>query len=245
MRLRNNAAILTVITLAAGSATAFIPSRNANHAAAVFSNTGSASAPSGSGLSVAATVDESTETSTVELDMDGIKKMTFRQLQKSCVDRGLPAVGNTAALRARLLESAGLPVPGAGSAPAAGSASHDGPDEVSRYIIFSTYLENGRYSTIKHTLRQKEHEDEQARTYDRKAYISMNSPAGRRIYRSVYDASICYNTGAFFTLLISHTHISYLIYIFSSHIEYNDNSAPLMIFNSPMKATLSLNSSLS
>eukprot|EP00562_Extubocellulus_spinifer_P018041 CAMPEP_0178594320 /NCGR_PEP_ID=MMETSP0697-20121206/30438_1 /TAXON_ID=265572 /ORGANISM="Extubocellulus spinifer, Strain CCMP396" /LENGTH=160 /DNA_ID=CAMNT_0020231597 /DNA_START=13 /DNA_END=493 /DNA_ORIENTATION=+ len=130
MRLRNNAAILTVITVAAGSATAFIPSDGS-----LSFNTGSASLSSGSGLSraVAATIDESsssteTESSTAEpLDMDGIKKMTFRQLQKSCVDRGLPAVGNTAALRARLLESAGLPVPG--SAAAGSASSRDGPDE--------------------------------------------------------------------------------------------------------------------
>lgn len=68
--------------------------------------------------------------------MDGIKKMTFRQLQKSCVERGLPAVGNTAALRARLLESAGLPVPGAAAAAAAAaSAALNGSDEVRRLQI--------------------------------------------------------------------------------------------------------------
>lgn len=63
-------------------------------------------------------------------DVNSVKALSFRQLQRACVARGLPAVGNTAALRSRLLESAGLPDVSAPSAPA--SAVNGSDDEVSR-----------------------------------------------------------------------------------------------------------------
>jgi len=44
----------------------------------------------------------------IELDFGTINSLTFRELQKHCRGRGLPAVGNTAALRARLLERFGI-----------------------------------------------------------------------------------------------------------------------------------------
>ena len=85
----------------------------------------------------AAPVDEATTAASsdhgqqIEItDVNSVKALSFRQLQKACVSRGLPAVGNTAALRSRLLESAGLPDVSAPAAPA--SAVNGSDDEVSR-----------------------------------------------------------------------------------------------------------------
>ncbi len=43
-----------------------------------------------------------------EMDYAAINKMTFRQLQRNCKNMGLPAKGNTATLRLRLLQEFGL-----------------------------------------------------------------------------------------------------------------------------------------
>ncbi len=49
------------------------------------------------------------ETETMEeMDYAAINKMTFRQLQRNCKNMGLPAKGNTATLRLRLLQEFGL-----------------------------------------------------------------------------------------------------------------------------------------
>lgn len=80
----------------------------------------------------AAPVDEATAAASsdgqqIEItDVNSVKALSFRQLQKACVARGLPAVGNTAALRSRLLESAGLPDV---SAPAAQASAVNGSDD--------------------------------------------------------------------------------------------------------------------
>lgn len=50
------------------------------------------------------------ETSAASMDFEDIRKLPYRQLQKYCKDRGLPANGSTAALRTRLLEDLGLVV---------------------------------------------------------------------------------------------------------------------------------------
>lgn len=42
------------------------------------------------------------------LDYNAVNSLTFRQLQKECKERSLPATGNTAALRGRLLENLGI-----------------------------------------------------------------------------------------------------------------------------------------
>lgn len=54
-----------------------------------------------------ASVAEESSTETT-LDYAGVKKLTFRELQKQCKERGLPAVGNTATLRTRLYEALGI-----------------------------------------------------------------------------------------------------------------------------------------
>lgn len=46
--------------------------------------------------------------SPVDYDYETINKLTFRELQKECKERGLGAVGNTAALRTSLLEHMGI-----------------------------------------------------------------------------------------------------------------------------------------
>lgn len=46
-----------------------------------------------------------------EMDYATINSLTFRQLQKNCKMMGLPAKGNTATLRTRLLEEFGLVTP--------------------------------------------------------------------------------------------------------------------------------------
>ena len=43
-----------------------------------------------------------------DLDYATVKNLPFRQLQKECKERGLPAVGNTATLRTRLYEALGI-----------------------------------------------------------------------------------------------------------------------------------------
>ena len=80
-----------------------------------------------SALSVSATVDE-TEAPPATVTFDDVRSMTFRQLQRSCVDKGLPAVGNTATLRSRILEAYGL-----ATVPAASNASA-ASDEVRHFI---------------------------------------------------------------------------------------------------------------
>ena len=84
-----------------------------------------AAAPVDEAATAAASDDQQIEIT----DVNSVKALSFRQLQKACVARGLPAVGNTAALRSRLLESAGLPDVSAPSAPA--SAVNGSDDEVS------------------------------------------------------------------------------------------------------------------
>lgn len=60
-------------------------------------------APSYNKLAVAASLNEESATST--LDYASINKLSFRQLQRECKERGLSAGGTTSALRARLLEN--------------------------------------------------------------------------------------------------------------------------------------------
>lgn len=49
--------------------------------------------------------------SPVDYDYETINKLTFRELQKECKEKGLGAVGNTAALRSSLLEYMGISSP--------------------------------------------------------------------------------------------------------------------------------------
>ena len=140
MKLGSTAALS--LALASG-VSGFVPSLDSH--AAIGGHRGtrtSTAAADGGHLSVAAApVDEATTTASssssdsddqqIEItDVHSVKALGFRQLQKACVARGLPAVGNTAALRSRLLESAGLPDVSAPSAPA--SAVNGSDDEVSR-----------------------------------------------------------------------------------------------------------------
>lgn len=55
-------------------------------------------------LSVAAPIE--TADTLIELDYNTVNELSYRGLQKECRERGLPAVGTTAKLRARLLEQA-------------------------------------------------------------------------------------------------------------------------------------------
>ncbi len=55
-----------------------------------------------------ASVTEDISTSEADLDYTRVKQLTFRQLQKQCKERGLPATGNTAALRTRLYGALGI-----------------------------------------------------------------------------------------------------------------------------------------
>lgn len=77
-------------------------------------------------LSVAAALDENA--SSTELDYASINKLTFRALQRECKERGIPAVGTTAVLRARLLEDIGATLPTTPVAPA--SADECVPDGI-------------------------------------------------------------------------------------------------------------------
>ena len=140
MKLGSTAALS--LALAAG-VSGFVPSLDSHAAIGGHRGTRTSSTSSdGSHLSVAAApVDEATTTAAssdsddqqIEItDVHSVKALGFRQLQKACVARGLPAVGNTAALRSRLLESAGLPDVSAPSAPA--SAVNGSDDEVSRRV---------------------------------------------------------------------------------------------------------------
>ena len=133
MKLGSTAALS--LALAAG-VSGFVPSLDRH--AAIGGHRGTRTSRSDGGhLSVAAApVDEAATTASssddqqIEItDVNSVKALSFRQLQKACVARGLPAVGNTAALRSRLLESAGLPDVSAPSAPA--SAVNGSDDEVS------------------------------------------------------------------------------------------------------------------
>ena len=142
MKLGSTAALsLALAASATGGVSGFVPSLDHHHAATVGAR-GTRTSDGGPHLSVAAApVDESTEAASAAAehpdgegqvpspDVNSVKALSFRQLQKACVARGLPAVGSTAALRSRLLESAGLPDV---SVPAAPSAVNGSDDEVSR-----------------------------------------------------------------------------------------------------------------
>jgi hypothetical protein len=143
MKLSSTAALsLALAASATGGVSGFVPSLDHHHAATVGAR-GTRTSDGGPHLSVAAApVDESTEAASAAAeqpdggegqvpitDVNSVKALSFRQLQKACVARGLPAVGSTAALRSRLLESAGLPDV---SVPAAPSAVNGSDDEVSR-----------------------------------------------------------------------------------------------------------------
>lgn len=56
-------------------------------------------------LAVAADSDEAVSS---VMDFDGVNGLTFRELQRACKEKSLPATGNTATLRNRLLESLGI-----------------------------------------------------------------------------------------------------------------------------------------
>jgi len=77
--------------MAATAVTAFIPSPSSLSLNLL---------PTTRGLSVSATFED------IELeDTAAVRKLTFRELQSACKKKGLPAVGNTATLRNRLLET--------------------------------------------------------------------------------------------------------------------------------------------
>ena len=131
MKLGSTAALsLALVTGVNG----FVPSLDRHAAIGGHRGTRTSSvADNGGHLSVAAApVDEATAAASsdgqqIEItDVNSVKALSFRQLQKACVARGLPAVGNTAALRSRLLESAGLPDV---SAPAAQASAVNGSDD--------------------------------------------------------------------------------------------------------------------
>lgn len=52
--------------------------------------------------------DEDLSSSPESLNYDGVKNLTFRELQRECKERGLAATGNTATLRSRLLDAIGI-----------------------------------------------------------------------------------------------------------------------------------------
>ena len=132
MKLGSTAALS--LALAAG-VSGFVPSLDRHAAIGGHRGTRTSSSDGGQLSVAAAPVDEAataaaSDDQQIEItDVNSVKALSFRQLQKACVARGLPAVGNTAALRSRLLESAGLPDVSAPSAPA--SAVNGSDDEVS------------------------------------------------------------------------------------------------------------------
>ena len=135
MKLGSTAALS--LALAAG-VSGFVPSLDRHAAIGGHRGTRTSSSDGGQLSVAAAPVDEAATTASssddqqIEItDVNSVKALSFRQLQKACVARGLPAVGNTAALRSRLLESAGLPDVSAPSAPA--SAVNGSDEEVSRF----------------------------------------------------------------------------------------------------------------
>ena len=137
MKLGSTAALsLALAASATAGVSGFVPSLD--HAAIGRGTRNSADADGAQPhLSVAAApVDEAMGTASASsddqqiaiTDVNSVKSLSFRQLQRACVARGLPAVGSTAALRSRLLDSAGLPDV---SAPAAPKAVNGSEDEVS------------------------------------------------------------------------------------------------------------------
>ena len=77
--------------MAATAVTGFIPSPNS------FALN---SLPNARGLSVCAAPQD------IDLEnASAVGKLSFRELQSACKEKGLPAVGNTATLRSRLLET--------------------------------------------------------------------------------------------------------------------------------------------
>ena len=134
MKLGSTAALsLALAVSATAGVSGFVPSLD--HHAAIGRGTRNSADGAQPHLSVAAApVDEAMDTASASsddqqipiTDVNSVKSLSFRQLQRACVVRGLPAVGSTAALRSRLLDSAGLPDV---SAPAAPQAVED---EVSR-----------------------------------------------------------------------------------------------------------------
>ena len=134
MKLGSTAALsLALAVSATAGVSGFVPSLD--HHAAIGRGTRNSADGAQPHLSVAAApVDEAMDTASASsddqqipiTDVNSVKSLSFRQLQRACVARSLPAVGSTAALRSRLLDSAGLPDV---SAPAAPQAVED---EVSR-----------------------------------------------------------------------------------------------------------------
>mmetsp|Transcript_16624 Transcript_16624/g.24847 ORF Transcript_16624/g.24847 Transcript_16624/m.24847 type:complete len:736 (-) Transcript_16624:67-2274(-) len=61
---------------------------------------------------VAALDNDTVSAATASLDYKTVNKLTFRELQRTCKEKGLPAVGSTATLRSRILESLEECVPG-------------------------------------------------------------------------------------------------------------------------------------
>ena len=134
MKLGSTAALsLALAVSATAGVSGFVPSLD-HHAAIGRGTRNSAGGPQPHLSVAAAPVDEAVDTSSASsddqqipiTDVNSIKSLSFRQLQRACVARSLPAVGSTAALRSRLLDSAGLPDV---SVPAAPQAVED---EVSR-----------------------------------------------------------------------------------------------------------------
>ena len=91
MKLSKLSIAITSALMAATAVTAFIPSPSSLSLNLL---------PTTRGLSVSATFED------IELeDTAAVRKLTFRELQSACKKKGLPAVGNTATLRNRLLET--------------------------------------------------------------------------------------------------------------------------------------------
>ena len=144
MKLGSTAALsLALAASATAGVSGFVPSLD--HAAIGRGTRNSADGAQPHLSVAAAPVDEAMGTSSASsssddqqisiTDVNSVKSLSFRQLQRACVARGLPAVGSTAALRSRLLDSAGLPDV---SAPVAPKAVNGSEDEVSRSV------ENGK-----------------------------------------------------------------------------------------------------
>ena len=139
MKLGSTAALsLALAVSATAGVSGFVPSLD--HHAAIGRGTRNSADGAQPHLSVAAApVDEAMDTASASsddqqipiTDVNSVKSLSFRQLQRACVVRGLPAVGSTAALRSRLLDSAGLPDV---SVPAAPKAANGSEDEVSQGI---------------------------------------------------------------------------------------------------------------
>lgn len=111
MKLSTAAVALVVASSNAALVRGFTSPSSSSSANIVARRTGRAGA-AGPALSVAAEIDESStsvaSSSDSSLDFNGVNSLSFRELQRECKERELPAVGNTAALRGRLLEFHGL-----------------------------------------------------------------------------------------------------------------------------------------